>query len=111
MQVRWTSTDHSSLTFKLVPQAKSLWMAIWHLFARDTTEGAGWRICPHCSKLFYPRRRDSYFCESKYQKLYAASRWWETHSEEELEKRRRERAKAGPRLREKALGRQGKGRE
>jgi hypothetical protein len=93
MKPNWRSQNPSTLTFRLVPTATSLWSAIWHLFARDTSEGLGWRICPHCSKLFYPKRRDSYFCESKYQKLHAAKRWWHEHKETELESRRKERAR------------------
>jgi hypothetical protein len=91
MKSQWTCPDPHRLEFQIVPAATSLWAAIWHLFARDTTEGLGWRVCPHCSKLFYPKRKDSYFCESKYQKLYAARRWWEEHKESELANRRKER--------------------
>ena len=87
MKVQWTCSDACRLDFRIVPSAKSLWSAIWHLFARDTSEGLGWRVCPHCSKLFYPKRKDSYFCESKYQKLFAANRWWQEHQEDELAKR------------------------
>ena len=93
MKSQWTCPDPHRLEFQIVPAAPSLWAAIWHLFARDTTEGLGWRVCPHCSKLFYPKRKDSYFCESRYQKLYAAGRWWEEHKESELASRRKKRAR------------------
>lgn len=92
MKSQWTCPDPHRLEFQIVPAAASLWAAIWHLFARDTTEGLGWRVCPHCSKLFYPKRNDSYFCESRFQKLYAARRWWEEHKESELANRRKKRA-------------------
>jgi len=91
MRLSWRCPSPSQLQFQLVPYATSLWSAIWHLFARDTSQGLGWRICRHCSKLFYPKRKDSYFCESRYQKLHAASQWWHEHKETELEKRRKER--------------------
>lgn len=91
MRTRWTCFDPSGLRFRVAPAAGSLWTAIWHLFARDTSDGLGWRICPHCSKLFYPKRKDSYFCKSKYQKLYAAERWWEEHKDVELAKRKAKR--------------------
>lgn len=96
LKVVWQCQDPSRLEFRIQPRASSLWSAIWYLFGRDTTEGIGWRVCPHCSKLFYPKRKDSYFCESKYQKLHAANRWWNQHSGEELDKRRKERATAQP---------------
>jgi hypothetical protein len=92
MNSQWTCLNPNRLEFRIVPTATSLWTAIWHLFARDTSEGLGWRVCPHCSKLFYPKRKDSYFCESKYQKRFASRRWWEEHKESELANRRKERA-------------------
>jgi hypothetical protein len=93
MRLSWVCRDSSRLQFHLIPYATSLWSAVWQLFARDTSAGAGWRVCPHCSKLFYPKRKDSYFCEPKFQKLHAANRWWSEHSEEELHKRREGRSK------------------
>ncbi len=93
MRGRWTCPEPSRLAFRLVPQTDSLWSAMWHLFARDTTEGLGWRVCPHCSKLFYPKRKDSYFCEPKYQKLHATNNWWKEHKEVELAHRRDARAR------------------
>ena len=107
----WTYPNPSRLQFRLVPLAASLWSAIWHLFARDTSAGVGWRICPHCSKVFYPKRKDSYFCDSKYQKLHAANRWWNEHSEAELDKRRKERDKHRLRGEKKARNRRSKGRK
>lgn len=94
MRVRWTCPEPSRLQFQIVPFADSLWSAMWHLFARDMS-GLGWRICPHCSKLFYPKRKDSYFCDPKYQKLHAANRWWREHKDVELAKRRKARVKEG----------------
>jgi len=91
METLWTCSSPSRLQFHLIPRAGSLWSAIWHLFARDASTGLGWRICPHCHKVFYPKRRDSYFCSPKFQKQHAAQRWWDEHSEQELEKRREKR--------------------
>jgi hypothetical protein len=93
MRIKWTCPDPSRLEFRVVPYAASLWSAIWHLFARDTAEGLGWRVCPHCSKVFYPKRKDSYFCEPKFQKLHAANRWWQEHKDVELANRREARAR------------------
>ena len=109
MRIQWTCSDPSRQEFRIVPAAPALWPAIWHLFARDTSEGLGWRACPHCSKLFYPKRKDSYFCESKYQKLHAANRWWNEHSEEELDKRRKGRAITRPTRKKTARNRRAKG--
>jgi hypothetical protein len=67
-----------------------LWTAMWHLFALDT-QSRGWRICPHCGKLFYPPREDRRYCTSKLQVYYSKQRWWEKHKQEELAKRRGER--------------------
>jgi hypothetical protein len=111
MEIKWTCSDPSRQEFQIVPSASSLWPAIWHLFAKDTSEGLGWRVCPHCSKLFYPKRKDSYFCEPKYQKLHAANRWWNEHSEEELDKRRKERAVTRPTRNKTARNRSAKGRK
>jgi len=111
MRLSWGCANPSRLQFHLVPYATSLWSAIWHLFARDTSAGIGWRVCPHCLKLFYPRRKDSYFCEPKYQKLYAANRWWSEHSNEELGKRRKERSKMRLKHNRTARNRRAKGRK
>jgi hypothetical protein len=108
MKVQWTCPDTARLGFRIVPSADSLWSAIWHLFARDTSEGLGWRVCPHCLKLFYPKRKDSFFCESKYQKLFAANRWWHEHQEDELAKRHDARKSAEKRKPAKTAARKGK---
>jgi len=112
MRIQWTCSEPSrQQEFRIVPTAPALWPAIWHLLARDTSEGLGWRVCPHCSKLFYPKRKDSYFCKSKYQKLHAANRWWNEHSAEELDKRRKERAITRPTRKKTAGNRRAKGRK
>jgi hypothetical protein len=104
MNIRWVGHEPPLEGFRMLPSAPSLWPAMWHLFARDTSEGLGWRICPHCSKLFYPKRKDSFFCESKYQKLHAANRWWHEHKETELENRRAQRSRKAKRRQRKAAG-------
>jgi len=56
----------------------SLWTVIWQLFARDTL-GVSWRICPHCNRLFYPTRKDRFFCTSRLQVLHSKREWARTH--------------------------------
>ena len=46
----------------------SLWEALWELFAWDTA-GVWWRRCPHCQKLFYPKRKDQFYCTPRQQAL------------------------------------------
>lgn len=64
--------------FRPTLKAKGLLFIIWEFFGLDsaTTE---WRRCPHCQRLFYPRRRDQFYCSPRQQALaskraYAARR-------------------------------------
>jgi hypothetical protein len=60
--------------FALALRTMSLWGAMWQFFARDTL-GLGWRICPHCNKVFYPPRKDRFFCTPELQQLHSKVRW------------------------------------
>lgn len=64
--------------FVMSLSSTSLWAVIWQLFARDTL-GVSWRICPHCNRLFYPTRKDRFFCTSRLQVLHSKRQWAETH--------------------------------
>jgi hypothetical protein len=64
--------------FVMSLSSTSLWAIIWQLFARDTL-GVSWRICPHCNRLFYPSRKDRFFCTSRLQVLHSKRQWARTH--------------------------------
>jgi hypothetical protein len=68
------SDENQPTGFQLTLKANSLWAAMWELFARDTV-GLGWRVCVHCGRLFYPPRKDRYFCTSELQQLYSKRNW------------------------------------
>ena len=70
--------DRTGEKFRQVVMSHSLWSMMWELFGFDTTETC-WRRCPHCQRLFYPKRRDQLYCTSRQQGLaskraYAARR-------------------------------------
>ncbi len=81
--IRWeggpqNSWEPTGEKFRPVIQAPSLLSMIWELFGLDTA-GVAWRRCPHCQKLFYPKRRDQFYCTPRQQALaskraYAARR-------------------------------------
>lgn len=64
--------------FKPMLKAKGLLFMIWEFFGLDTAT-TEWRRCPHCQRLFYPKRRDQFYCTPRQQALaskraYAARR-------------------------------------
>jgi len=79
--------------FELALFPNSLWSALWYLFALDTQLRVGWRICPHHKRLFYPPRKDRFYCTTEEQQLHSKLAWWQSHKETELEKRRAARRK------------------
>jgi hypothetical protein len=79
-------TVRPSFELTLVPV--NLWSALWYLFALDTQRRVGWRICPNDQRLFYPPRKDRFYCTTEEQQIHSKSDWWERHKETELEKRR-----------------------
>jgi hypothetical protein len=54
----------------------SLWGLLWHLLALDIRGGLGWRMCPHCGRIFYPPRVDRFFCTPEQQRLASKREWW-----------------------------------
>jgi hypothetical protein len=54
--------------FRQVVFVKDLWSIIWEFFGWDTA-GTSWRRCPHCQRLFYPKRRDQFYCTPRQQAL------------------------------------------
>jgi hypothetical protein len=54
--------------FRPVIWVDSLWSAIWEFFGMDMT-GLSWRRCPHCQRLFYPKRKDQFYCTPRQQAL------------------------------------------
>jgi hypothetical protein len=62
--------------FRLAVRVESLWAAMWQCFAQDTHNGMIWRICPHCGKVFWPPRKDRFFCTPELQQLHSKREWW-----------------------------------
>jgi hypothetical protein len=60
--------EPSGEKFRPVIWVDSLWSAIWEFFGMDMT-GLAWRQCPHCQKLFYPKRKDQFYCTPRQQGL------------------------------------------
>jgi len=93
---RWrpsAGTVRPSFDLTLVPD--NLWSALWYLFALDSQLGVGWRICPNHQKLFYPPRKDRFYCTTEEQQRQSKLAWWERHKEAELQKRRAARRGTG----------------
>lgn len=67
----WESTGRK---FRPVTHVDSLWSMIWELFGLDTA-GLSWRRCPHCQKLFYPKRKDQFYCTPRQQALASKRRY------------------------------------
>ncbi len=82
-------------SFELILVPDNLWSALWYLFARDTQLGVGWRICPNHNKLFYPPRKDRFYCTANEQQRQSKQRWWDRNKEPELRKRREARRREG----------------
>ena len=75
--------------FRPITVAPSLLTMIWEFLGLDSL-GLGWRRCPHCQKMFYPKRCDQFYCTVRQQALaskrhYAARRY----AEEKRKKNRR----------------------
>ena len=62
------SSEPSAEKFSPVIWVDSLWSAIWEYFGMDMT-GLAWRRCPHCQRLFYPKRKDQFYCTPRQQAL------------------------------------------
>jgi hypothetical protein len=82
-----------SVRFELSQTTDSLLAHIWYLFATDTTRDLPPRICPHCQILFYPPRKDRFYCTSSQQTLAAKRKWWNENRAAELLHRKEQRGK------------------
>jgi hypothetical protein len=80
----WSWIDKRGFVMEF--EAASLWSIVWRLFARDSL-GLSWRVCPHCNRIFYPRRKDSRFCTPKLQANHA-KREWDRKTRTELKRNR-----------------------
>lgn len=84
--VKW-HLKADSWTMK-VSAPNSLWDMIWELFAMDSA-GIEWRVCPHCNRLFYPPRRDRYYCTSR-QQILASKRDYARRTRKNLKKEKKD---------------------
>jgi hypothetical protein len=80
--------EPSGEKFRPIICVDSLWSAIWEFWGMDMA-GIAWRSCPHCQTLFYPKRRDQFYCTPRQQALA---------SKRNYAARRRNRQKAGSTL-------------
>jgi hypothetical protein len=55
--------------FRPAIAADSLWKTLWEFLGLETADERMWRICPHCMKLFCPKRSDQFYCSSRQQVL------------------------------------------
>lgn len=60
--------DHTGERLRPTSLSDSLLSMIWELFGRETAE-LEWRRCPHCQMLFYPKRKDQFYCNPRQQAL------------------------------------------
>jgi hypothetical protein len=60
--------EPSEQKFRPVIWVDSLWSSIWQFWGMDGS-GVSWRRCPHCQKLFYPKRKDQFYCTRRQQSL------------------------------------------
>jgi hypothetical protein len=68
-QIYWErGWEPTGAKFRQIVAADNLWSVMWEFFGWDTS-GQSWRRCPHCQRLFYPKRRDQFYCTSRQQAL------------------------------------------
>ena len=81
-KIEWTLRldEQGRPTFRPEAAITSLWSAMWESFALDSVGGIVWRICPHCGKVFYPARRDRFFCTPRLQQLHSKRTWWRSRT-------------------------------
>lgn len=88
--------DEGRPEFRPKAPITSLWAIMWEFFALDTGQGIAWRICPHCGKVFYPPRRNRFFCTSRQQELHSKRAWWSKHGvNRAIQRAKRQRRKDG----------------
>jgi hypothetical protein len=67
--------EASASKFSPVIWLDSLWASMWQFWGMDTNAGITARRCPHCQKLFYPKRRDRFYCTARQQSLASKRRY------------------------------------
>lgn len=71
----WKGSEETRVWFELKLALNSLWEGVWELLALDMAQPLGWRVCPHCGKLFYPPRKDRFYCTTEQQALASKRDW------------------------------------
>jgi hypothetical protein len=73
VEARWFRMDvydpSQPTAFQLHFLGGNLWQRIWELAGLDTSQVKSWRICPGCNTIFYPKRSDQFYCNSREQVL------------------------------------------
>ncbi len=86
---RWLHwEEYEPRKFRMVLAFHTLWDGIWELFAWDTA-GTTWRRCPHCQRLFYPKRKDQFYCNPRQQALASKKEYARKRRRHEKRKRRK----------------------
>lgn len=65
----------SRVWFQQELELSTLWAGVWELLALDFAQPLPWRVCPHCDKLFYPPRKDRFYCTPEQQALASKRNW------------------------------------
>jgi len=71
----WQGSEETRVWFRMSLTMNTLWEGVWELLALDLAEPLGWRVCPHCGKLFYPPRKDRLYCTPEQQALASKRDW------------------------------------
>ncbi len=74
----WRNGPGNRVSFEQKLEMNTLWAGIWELLALDFAQPLAWRICPHCGKLFYPPRKDRFYCTPEQQALASKRNWART---------------------------------
>lgn len=71
----WQGSAGTRVWFKQKLEMNTLWAGVWELLAMEFAEPLPWRVCPHCGKLFYPPRKDRFYCTPEQQALASKRNW------------------------------------
>ncbi|MGH9533529.1 MAG: hypothetical protein ACRD2E_01575 [Terriglobales bacterium] len=74
----WQGSVGTRVWFQQKLEMNTLWAGIWELLALDFAQPLPWRVCPHCGKLFYPPRKDRFYCTPEQQALASKRNWART---------------------------------
>ncbi len=67
--------DKTRVWFELKLELNTLLEGVWELLAWEFARPLPWRACPHCGKLFYPPRKDRFYCTPEQQALASKRNW------------------------------------